>query len=117
MIKDLNLIAATSKFNGNLITQGNVRVDGHFTGDITATENVTIGISGEVHGNIVGKNIFISGKIVGDISAKEKVVFENKASIKGDLKATTLVIDEGAIFDGKISMSDSKSGSQAHSIK
>ncbi|MDA0986583.1 MAG: polymer-forming cytoskeletal protein [Bacteroidetes bacterium] len=109
MIKDLNLIAALSKFQGNLNTQGNVRVDGQFIGDINATENITIGINGEIQGNIKGKNIFVSGKIIGDVIAKEKIVFEGKSLIRGDIKATTLIIDEGATFDGKISMTDNKS--------
>jgi len=117
MIKDLNLIAAMSKFQGNLNTQGNVRVDGQFIGDIQATENITIGISGEVQGNIIGKNVFISGKISGDIVAKEKIVFDGKSSIRGDIKATTLIIDEGALFDGKITMTDSKATSQPNSHK
>jgi len=35
-------------------------------------------------------------------------VFENKAKIKGDIRAAKLVIDEGAVFDGKCDMSGEK---------
>ena len=45
----------------------------------------------------------------GTIVVAEKLVFESKAVIKGDIKASKLVVDEGAIFDGKCVMTTSVS--------
>jgi len=34
------------------------------------------------------------------------VVFEGKSVVRGDIRATRLVIDEGSVFDGRVSMTD-----------
>ena len=36
----------------------------------------------------------------------EKIVFEGKSVIRGDIRATRLIVDEGSIFDGRVSMTE-----------
>lgn len=103
---ELNLIAAGTVVEGKLRTQGSIRVDGKVVGEVNAAQNVSIGNSGEVEGNITAKVVTIGGRIKGSIVAQEKLVFESKAVIRGDIRATKLVIDEGAVFDGKCMMGE-----------
>jgi cytoskeletal protein CcmA (bactofilin family) len=103
---ELNLVAAGTVFEGKLRTPGSIRVDGKIIGEITATQNIAIGNSGEVEGNITAKNVTIGGKIKGLAVAQEKLVFETKAIVRGDIRAAKLVIEEGAVFDGKCMMSE-----------
>ena len=105
---ELNLIAAGTVMEGKLRTPGSIRIDGKILGEVTATQNISIGSSGDVDGNIMAKNITIGGKIKGTVVAQEKLVFETKAIIRGDIRAAKLVIDEGALFDGKCTMSEAK---------
>ena len=104
--KDLNLVGAGTVMEGKLRSQGSVRVDGKVVGDITTSESIAIGMAGEVEGNIVAKNVTVGGKVRGSISASDKVVFEGKSVVRGDVKAVRLVIDEGSLFDGRVSMAD-----------
>ncbi len=104
--KELNLIGQGTVVEGKLRTQGSVRIDGKVTGDVTASEGLAIGLTGEVEGNLTAKNITIGGKVRGSINASEKLVFESKSTIRGDIRAAKLVVDEGCVFDGKVSMSD-----------
>ncbi|MBI5475768.1 MAG: polymer-forming cytoskeletal protein [Ignavibacteriales bacterium] len=106
---ELNLIAAGTVFEGKLRTPGSIRIDGKIIGEVNASQNIAIGSSGDVDGNMNAKSITIGGKIKGTITAQEKLVFESKAVIKGDIRAAKLVIDEGAIFDGKCTMGETKS--------
>lgn len=101
---DLNLIGHGTTVEGKVRSQGSVRVDGRVVGEINAYEAVSIGVSGEVEGNISAKNITVGGKIRGNLTAQEKLVFLEKAVVQGDIRAAKLVIDEGATFDGKCSM-------------
>ena len=101
---DLNLIGHGTTVEGKVRSQGSVRVDGRVIGEINAYETVSIGISGEVEGNITAKNITLGGKVRGNLTAQEKLVFLEKAAVQGDIRAAKLVIDEGAMFDGKCSM-------------
>ena len=105
-IKELNMIGAGTVVEGKIRSQGSVRIDGKVIGEVIASESLAIGVMGEVEGNITGKNITIGGKVRGAVSAAEKIVFESKSVIRGDVRATRLVVDEGSIFDGKVSMSE-----------
>jgi cytoskeletal protein CcmA (bactofilin family) len=105
---ELNLIAAGTVVEGKLRTPGSIRVDGRIVGEVTATQNVSVGSTGDIDGNITAKNVTIGGKIKGMVVAQEKLVFEAKAVVRGDIRAAKLVIDEGALFDGKCMMSEAK---------
>ena len=107
-VKELNIIGSGTTIEGKIRTQGNIRVDGKMIGELHAAENVAVGLTGEIEGNINGRNVTIGGKIRGNIIAVDKLVFEGKAVVRGDIRAARLVIDEGAVFDGKISMSDAR---------
>lgn len=105
---ELNLIGVGTIVEGKVKTPGNIRVDGRIVGELTASQNVAVGASGSIEGTVQAKGVTIAGKVKGIIVAQEKLVFESKASVQGDIRAAKLVIDEGAIFDGKCMMSDAK---------
>jgi cytoskeletal protein CcmA (bactofilin family) len=105
---ELNLIAAGTVFEGKLRTPGSIRIDGRVVGEVAAAQSVAVGGSGDVDGNVTAKTVTIGGKIKGLIVAQEKLVFESKAIVRGDIRAARLVIDEGALFDGKCTMGEVK---------
>jgi len=105
-VKELNIIGAGTVMEGKLTSQGSIRIDGKLTGDVSSAENVAVGSMGEIEGMVTGKNITIGGKVRGTITASEKLVFEGKAVVRADIRSSKLVIDEGALFDGKCTMTD-----------
>lgn len=107
-IKDLNLVGVGTTVEGKIISKGSVRIDGKLVGEIQANENLFVGESGEVDGSVAARNITIGGKLKGGVNASEKLVFESKSQVRGEIKAAKLIIDEGAIFDGKCTMTDAK---------
>ena len=102
----MNIIGAGTVVEGKIRSQGNVRVDGKLIGELTASESLSIGITGEVEGNVAAKNVTVGGKVRGTINASEKIIFEGKSVVRGDIRATRLVVDEGSIFDGRVSMTE-----------
>lgn len=101
---EINIIASGTVIEGKISAQGGMRIDGRVIGNVHVNGNLTIGITGEVNGDIEAKNAIIGGKVNGTIVVAEKLIFESKAVVKGDIKASKLVVDEGAIFDGKCIM-------------
>ncbi|MDZ7331874.1 MAG: polymer-forming cytoskeletal protein [candidate division KSB1 bacterium] len=102
---DLNTIVGKgSSLEGTLKVENSVRVDGRIKGNLTTTELLVIGKDGEIEGDIIAKNAIIGGRVRGKVSATGKVVLESKAVFLGELKTSRLVIDDGAIFDGRCSM-------------
>jgi len=102
---ELNLVAAGTVFEGKLRTPGSIRIDGKIVGEVSAAQNISLGSTGDIEGNLTAKSVTIGGKIKGTIIAQEKLVLESKALVRGDIRAARLVIDEGAQFDGKCVMS------------
>lgn len=105
-MEDVTIISNGVSIEGKITSKGNIRIDGNIKGDVTAQGNITIGESGYVQGNINGQNINIGGKVDGTATAKDKITLEAKSVLKGDLITRILVVESGAIFDGKSSMTN-----------
>ncbi len=105
--QEISILSNGLKFEGKLTSEGNVRIDGDFTGDIIINGNLTLGDKSIVKGNIKATNITISGKVDGTVEASEKMILESTSRLMGDLTARILVVSEGAIFDGKSKMNSS----------
>lgn len=113
-VKELNIIGAGTVVEGKIRSQGSVRVDGKVLGEVAASEALAIGVTGEIEGNVSARNVTVGGKVRGSVTAAEKVVFEGKSVVRGDIRATKLVIDEGSVFDGRVSMTDKPSADIRH---
>jgi len=99
------ILGKDSYFEGTLELQHSLRIDGKFKGKLKTTDALYIGREGDVEGEVTVKNALIGGKISGKIIATGKVGLESKSVFRGEMKTTKLVIDEGALFEGKCSMS------------
>lgn len=108
-MEEVTIISSGVVIDGKVTSNGNVRVDGSVKGDITAQGNLTVGEHGSIQGQLTGETVSIGGKVEGTVNAKEKLVLETKAVLKGDLITKILVVEAGAIFEGKSSMSSTSS--------
>ena len=103
---DVTIISGGVIIEGKVSSSGNIRVDGNIKGDIKANGSITIGEGGEVDGQLTGDAITIGGKVKGTVLAKEKLILESKSTLRGDIVSKILVVEAGAKFDGKSSMSE-----------
>ncbi len=97
-------LGAGTSYQGKLNFQGSVRIDGTFQGEVTSEGTLVIGREAEVEGQIDVGQLVLSGRINGEIKAKERVVLHKTANIFGSLQTPVLVVEEGAIIEGKITM-------------
>jgi cytoskeletal protein CcmA (bactofilin family) len=102
--EDVSIISSGAKIEGDLTSEGNVRIDGAVTGNISVNGNLTVGELSELKGEIKAKNITMSGKIIGKVVAQEKLKLESKSALKGDIITKFLIIEEGAILEGNSHM-------------
>lgn len=100
----INLIGAGTVINGEVISNGDVRVDGTVVGSVSSKGKVVIGNTGNVEGEIVCQNADVSGKISGNISVAEILSLKATANVIGDIIASKLSIEPGANFMGSCSM-------------
>ncbi|RMG67803.1 MAG: polymer-forming cytoskeletal protein [Calditrichaeota bacterium] len=103
-VDELNFIGVGTLLEGKLETKGSLRIDGKVMGTVKSGDTVTIGSSGEVIGEVFARNAIVGGKVQGNVIIEEKLILESTSALKGNLKASKLVIDEGAKFQGKADM-------------
>jgi cytoskeletal protein CcmA (bactofilin family) len=107
--EDVSIISNGVTINGDLKSEGNVRIDGIINGNVSVSGNLTLGDTSQIIGEVKARSINMSGKIEGKVIVDEKLRLESKSILKGDLIARTLIIEEGAFFDGRSSMDQNKS--------
>jgi cytoskeletal protein CcmA (bactofilin family) len=101
---ELNFLGEGTFVEGTIEAKGSIRIDGRVKGAVRAGDTLTIGAKGEVSGEIHARMAVVGGKIDGDINVSEKLVLEANSELIGNLKAKKLVIDDGALFQGKSNM-------------
>lgn len=75
------------------------------TGNIEAAKNVLADVESDITGNIKGSEISIAGHVSGDIKADKVIVLKKDAVMEGDIDTDGLVVEPGAIMNGKVSIS------------
>ena len=95
------IISQNTAINGNISINGCTRIDGVIDGTLAVDNDLFIGESGNIRATVYAKNATISGQVTGNISCKERLKLTINAKVFGDIKCTTLIIAEGAIFRGK----------------
>ncbi len=76
-----------------------------FEGTVTSEGNVRIGLGTVIIGDILGTAGFIAGAVKGDIDITGPVVIDSSAIIKGNIKAASIQINNGAVIEGYCSLS------------
>ena len=98
-----SIIGSNTKIEGNISTKGTLRIDGRLTGNIE-TDWLIIGEKAFVKGNVSVAGVGVAGYLEGNVSAKEIIELKRTGQIRGDVSTSKLVVIEGGMVDGKISM-------------
>jgi cytoskeletal protein CcmA (bactofilin family) len=104
-----------SEFEGKLTFKDTVRIDGSFHGEIASENTLIVGETGTIEATIRSNTVVVSGTVVGNILAARQIVLHKSARVQGDMSAPSLVIEEGAVFNGQLTMGrpDGKGGAAA----
>ncbi|MGH6816928.1 MAG: bactofilin family protein [Hyphomicrobiaceae bacterium] len=94
-----SLIGTDLTILGNLLSKGDVQVDGEVQGDVHAA-HVVVGERACVTGGIVASEVVVRGRVMGSIRGK-KVMLQSSSIVEGDVYHNTLGIEQGAFFEGK----------------
>ena len=100
----VNLIGGGTKITGDITSAGDVRIDGHLTGNIVIAGKFVLGPHGMVEGNITSANADLSGEIKGKVNVTETLMLKSSARINGDIITGKLSIEPGALFTGTCNM-------------
>jgi cytoskeletal protein CcmA (bactofilin family) len=99
-----------SSFKGNLNFEGSIRIDGDFDGEIVGTGTLVIGEGAQIKADIDVGSLYISGDVIGTIDVKEKIKIFATGRLFGNIKTSSIAIEEGGIFEGYSRMVSDASG-------
>ena len=86
---------------GEIDVVGDIRVDGHLDGKISASERLTVGSTGNLQAAVEASDLLVMGTITGSVRAHGRVELKSGSRVVGDIAAPSLVIEDGAFFRGR----------------
>ena len=104
--------------NGTTLTgeanfKGMLRVDGHLSGQVKSEGGTLIvGNNGQVDADIEVAIATIHGAVNGDITASTRLELGRAAKVNGNITTPSLVIEQGAVFEGSCRMFQQKAASE-----
>jgi cytoskeletal protein CcmA (bactofilin family) len=103
-----SLLGEGVEMTGELsFTQG-LRVDGVVRGKVRSEGSLVIGAKGRVEAEVIIQRISINGEFRGAIHAVDRVEIHKDGRVYGEIYTPCLIIEAGALFEGKCNMSDQK---------
>ena len=103
-----NILSSDVEIKGSIKFQNELTVDGKVEGEINSSGVLTVGENAEIKGEIKTKSVTVLGKVHGNITVEERCELKSRAVLYGDLKATRLIIEDGATFVGKSEVTPNK---------
>jgi cytoskeletal protein CcmA (bactofilin family) len=100
----ISVIGPELIISGNLISKGEVQIEGEVQGDIHGT-HIMVGEGAQITGGIIADEVVVRGHVMGSIRGK-RVLLQTSSHVEGDVYHNTLAIEQGAFFEGKSRRTD-----------
>jgi cytoskeletal protein CcmA (bactofilin family) len=108
----LNMIGTGTTINGDLLSDGDLRIDGNINGKVVSKSKIAMGATSIINGDLKARSADISGKVDGDLFIDETLFLRSSARINGNITTSKLVIESGAEFNGTCFMDQQKTVSK-----
>src|SRR5881394_3304906 len=85
------LLGKGSQFEGKLLFEGTVRIDGKFSGEIISTDTLIVGEGAEVKANVQVGSLVCLGDFQGDAKATKSIELKSPAKVRGNLTTASVL--------------------------
>ena len=99
-----NLIGSSTKIKGDIVSDGDFRIDGNVDGNIKTSGRLIVGKEGVITGTITCANADVEGKISGTLNCSGTLSLKSSAIIDGEVFIEKLSVEPGATFNASCSM-------------
>ena len=107
-LKERAVIGTDIIIHGEVSGGQDLLVNGRIEGKLSlANQSLTVGREGRIKADMFAKLISIEGYVEGTVQGEEKIVLRGTGSVRGNLIAPQVVLEEGCRFKGSIDMGDS----------
>jgi cytoskeletal protein CcmA (bactofilin family) len=102
----INILGSGTTIRGEVIANGDLRVDGEVNGTLNVKGKLVVGTTGSVEGDISCQNAEFSGNIKANVTVMELLSLKSTAKLIGDISVDKLSIEPGAAFSGTCKMNN-----------
>lgn len=103
-ISQQNTIAKGTTITGDIISDGDFRIEGSIQGNIKTPGKVVIGKTGIINGTLKSANADIEGKFTGKLLLSDTLSLKSSAHVEGEVIVGKLAVEPGATFNATCSM-------------
>ncbi len=96
----ISRISFGTVFNGEIMSPGDIRIDGSFEGKVQSKGRVVVGESATIKGDIICNDIDLWGKVEGNLYVKDTLALKDGCVVNGNLNVRRLSVELGATFNG-----------------
>lgn len=93
-----------SQFEGTLVFDDIVRMDGNFSGKISTNDTLIVGDKADIEAEITVGTLILSGRFKGKIQATAKVELRSTAQVEGAITTPSLIVEEGVVMNSTVNM-------------
>jgi len=97
-----------SQFEGKLLFDDIVRLDGRFSGEIQSKDTLIVGQEAEIEAEVTVGTLILSGRFKGNIKASTKVDLRAPARVEGNIETPVLVVEEGVKLNSTLQMESAR---------
>jgi cytoskeletal protein CcmA (bactofilin family) len=95
-----------SQFEGKLVFNEIVRLDGAFRGEVTSHDTLIVGESADIQADIQVGTLILSGNFKGNVKAKTRVELRSPAKVDGTIETPAILVEDGVLLNGTIKMNN-----------
>jgi cytoskeletal protein CcmA (bactofilin family) len=98
------ILGPDASFKGELSFEKGMRIQGRFEGSINTPGRLHVSREAKMSADVEAGAVIVEGDVKGNLSANDRIELKSTARYEGDLRASKLVVDEGAVFSGHVSV-------------
>jgi cytoskeletal protein CcmA (bactofilin family) len=91
-------------FKGELTFDKGLRLHGRLEGKINTAGRLHVAKEAKMSADVDAGAIIVEGDVKGNLTAADRIEMKQSARYEGDLRTTKLVVDEGAVFSGNVTV-------------
>jgi cytoskeletal protein CcmA (bactofilin family) len=107
-------IGESTFFDGTCRSESSIRIRGTAEGEIESSRSVYIEENAKVSAKVSAASILVAGEVNGELNCSGRVEIRPTGRVTGTINAGTLVMQEGAFFDGNLKMKQETLGSSSN---
>ena len=108
-----SLIGEGTTVDGTFRSEHSIRIRGNVKGEVESERRVVVEAEARVDAKITAQQIMVTGQVNGELHCPGRVEITPTGRVTGQITAGTLIMQDGAFFEGQLSMGGRTQESEA----